>query len=172
MFSEKLTLNCSVCGIKKLLPRGKNYFFSIQFWLRKTWQRGFGWVDPNILASQVGPTRRHEASRSAHDGCLLAPALLFSASSLPTRALSPLLPLLPATPPGSRVLPPIDRNGGGGGGREQDAVADAPPSRAGGRRRPPAPRPLRPGVPAPRPRLQLRTRPGSAPLWVASSSFS
>ena len=67
MFSGKLTLNCSVCGIKKLLPRGKNYFFSIQFWHRKTWQRGFGWVHPNGYGFSVSALRPYPCLRTRGD---------------------------------------------------------------------------------------------------------
>ncbi len=64
-------------------------------------------------------------------------------------------------------------NGRGGGSQQQDAGADAPPPRrggGGGGRRPPAPRPLRQGVPPPLPRLQLLPRPGFPSIHPPFSS--
>ena len=96
-------------------------------------------------------------------------SLLCSLSS-PPRLSSPLPRSARVLPPPSLSLPsgsaratirPVE-NGGRGGGRE-DAIADAPARRAGGRRRRPPPAgPLRQGVAAPRPGLQLRPRPGAS----------
>ncbi len=98
-------------------------------------------------------------------------------SPLPTFPVS--LPSRGAAPVGFLAgdLSPLARsateNGRGGGSQQQDAGADAPPPRGGGGgggRRPPAPCPLRQGVPPPLPRLQLLPRSGFPSIHPPFSS--